>query len=273
VRWGLGLNALVSAPSVEPSSILFKAFLLLRAFSPNKRIMSLTEISRASGLSKSTVHRLLERLQDLDAIEHNSNGYSVSLAFSQLGALTPAASGRDIALPYLAWLHKGTGHVVNYGVRRDLDVVFLEKLKTRGSLSSPSSVGRRLPANCTAIGKALLSWEDPANLGVLIDRAPLSQLTAHSIADPDQLIRQLRAARADGLAREQDEAQLGLSCVGAPIVVCGFAVGALSLSYPTSVPLDVKVEDAVRVAATRISRDFRHSLQNGGERCFPYPLG
>ena len=60
-------------------SILSKAFDLLRAFNSGERVMTLSELSRASGLSKSTVHRLLARLIDLGAIEHHRAGYRVGL--------------------------------------------------------------------------------------------------------------------------------------------------------------------------------------------------
>jgi DNA-binding IclR family transcriptional regulator len=261
-----------SETAFEPSSILLKAFNLLRAFRPDRRTMSLTEIARASGLPKSTVHRLIERLLELDAIERTADGYSVSLGFGQLGAITPAAGGRDAALPYLAWLHRGTGHTIHYAVLRELQVVYLEKLARRHSSAAPSAIGARLPANCTAIGKALLSWEDPARLDGLLRRAPLPALTPNSITDPDVLIDQLRHVHADGLARERDEAGPGVSCVGAPIVVNGYAVGAISVSYSTTTPLEPQVEDAVRVAATRISRDFRSGLKDGRERWFPFDL-
>jgi DNA-binding IclR family transcriptional regulator len=263
----------VSAPTPDtrPSSILAKAFDLLRAFTPEQPVMSLTEISRRSGLPKSTVHRLLERLLDLDAVERFPHGYCVSLALSQLGAITPAAGGRDAAMPYLAWLHRGTGHTARYAVLRSLEVVYLEELTRQRRGSQRSRVGSRLPATCTAIGKALLAWEDRTRLDQLLRQNPLPALTPRSGRSVDRLLGELGEVRADGLAHEQDEAELGWSCVGAPIVVDGFAVAAISLQYPSDAPLDSKVEDAVRAAATRIARDIRVGLRNGNERQFPHP--
>jgi DNA-binding IclR family transcriptional regulator len=261
-----------AAPGAEPSSILVKAFGLLHSFSTDKRTMSLTEISRASGLPKSTVHRLLERLLDLDAIERHPDGYAVSLRLSNLGAITPAASGRDAAMPYLAWLHRGTGHTVHYAVLRQLEVVYLERLARRDAPPALSGVGARLPANCTAIGKALLAWEDPAEVALLLRRSSLASLTPHSIRDADQLLEEFAAIRRDGLSHERNEAELGLSCVGAPIVVNGFAVAAISMSFPSDGPLDARVEDSIRVAATRMARDFQIALRDGRERWFPFQL-
>ena len=79
----------VPLPDVDtPSSILSKAFDLLRAFNSNERVMSLTELSEASGLAKSTVHRLLARLVELGAIEHHRDSYRIGIEIFRLGVTT-----------------------------------------------------------------------------------------------------------------------------------------------------------------------------------------
>jgi DNA-binding IclR family transcriptional regulator len=259
-----------AAPVAESSSILIKAFDLLRSFSAERRMMSLTEIARVSGLPKSTVHRLLDRLVDLDAVERHPEGYCVSLRLSQLGALTPAAHGRDTALPHLAGLHRATRCTVRYGVLRTLEVVYLERLALT-THEQESAVGSRLPANCTAIGKALLAWADRDALAAVLRSTTLSAMTPSSHTAPGPLLAELDAIHRDGLAHERDEAQPGWSCVGAPIVVKGQAVAAISLQYPTHRPIERKVVDAVRVTATRISREFAAALADESrERYFPY---
>jgi DNA-binding IclR family transcriptional regulator len=259
------------AASAGTSSILIKAFDLLRSFTPERRMMSLTEIARTSGLPKSTVHRLLERLVDLDAVERHAEGYCVSLRISQLGALTPAGHSRDTALPHLAWLHRATRCTIRYGVLRTLDVVYLECMALKAT-EHVSAVGSRVPANCTAIGKALLAWQDRTALGSELRRAPLRALTPQSRTAPGPLLAELDNIRRDGLAHERDEAQIGWSCVAAPIVVKNHAVAAISLQYPTRTPIERKVEDAVRVTATRIGREFTDVLRDSSrERYFPYP--
>src|SRR4051794_26790872 len=134
-------NSRPEGPSNESPSILSKAFELLRAFNSAERVMTLSELSRAAHLPKSTVHRLLARLVELDAVEHHGDGYKLSLGLMQLGATTPAASMRDLALPYLAGLHRWTGETVHFGVLRQFDVVYLEKLAPANSPSELSRVG------------------------------------------------------------------------------------------------------------------------------------
>jgi DNA-binding IclR family transcriptional regulator len=250
------------AQAVEPPSILSKAFDLLRAFNSNERVMTLSELARASQLPKSTVHRLLARLVELDAVEHHGSGYKLSLGLMQLGATTPAASMRDLAMPYLAALHRWSGETVHLAVLRQFDVVYLEKLARADAPPTPSGVGARLPANCTAIGKALLAWEDLDDLAHFLP-SPMPKLTPSSISSVDQLIEQLREIKEYGLARERNEAQPGLACIAAPLVVSGFAVGALSIGYRDESTLSPQVETALRDTAGQISRDIRTGLADG----------
>jgi DNA-binding IclR family transcriptional regulator len=266
------IDSPLEAAAAEPPSILSKAFDLLRAFNSNERVMTLSELSRAAQLPKSTVHRLLARLVELDAVEHHRDGYKLSLGLMSLGANTPAASMRDLAMPYLAGLHRWTGETVHLAVLRQFDVVYLEKLTRPNTPPGLSAIGARLPANCTAIGKALLAWEDLDDLAHFLP-SPMPMLTPHSISDVSELIAQLRVIKESGLAREQNEAHPGQACVAAPLLVNGFAVGALSIAHRSDCPLDPKVDTALRDTAARIARDIRDGLADGRRaHWFPYEL-
>jgi DNA-binding IclR family transcriptional regulator len=238
---------------------LSKAFGLLRAFTPDERVMTLSELARAAQLPKSTVHRLLARLVELDAVEHHGAGYKLSLGWIQLGAITPAASMRDVAVPHLAGLHEWSGQTVHLGVLRQFDVVYLEKLARVEAFPTLAAVGMRLPANCTAIGKALLAWEDLDDLAHFLP-SPMPRLTPSSVTDVGQLIEQLRQVRAHGLAYDRCEAQPGLVCVAAPLVVDGFGVGAVSIGCHESTKLNPQIDTALRNTAARITREIRKGL-------------
>jgi DNA-binding IclR family transcriptional regulator len=250
-------------PAAEPPSILSKAFELLRAFNGNDRVMTLSELARAAELPKSTVHRLLARLMELDAIEPHRDGYKISLSMIQLGANTPAAALRDLAMPYLAALHRWTSQTVHLGVLRKFDVVYLEKLALPDAPVGLTSVGARLPANCTAIGKALLAGEDFDDLEAFLP-SPLPMLTADSISDIDRLIRQLREVCESGLARERNESVVGVGCIAAPVVVHGFTIGAVSISHSAHEPLNPKAETALRDAVAGIAKQAKTSLGSPG---------
>ncbi|MFJ9543765.1 IclR family transcriptional regulator [Streptomyces sp. NPDC101225] len=253
-----------------PPSILSKAFDLLRAFNTHERVMTLSELSEASGLPKSTVHRLLARLIELGAIEHHGGGYRIGIELFQLGSTTPAGAMRDLAMPHMAALHRWTGHTVHLGVLRQFDVVYLEKMARNGRPSDPSGVGARLPACCTAVGKAMLAHESLDDLKHFLP-APLPTLTPHTITGVDRLIAELRLIRQGDLAREHQEARLGLACVASPIVVRGFAVGALSVAYPADAELDPRTGTAVRDTTAQLASEITQRLSEHGD-WFPHEV-
>ena len=252
----------------ETPSILTKAFDLLRAFNAQERVMTLSQLSRASGLPKSTVHRLIARLMDLGAIEQHRNGYRIGLGLLEISSNTPAGSMRDHAMPFLSALHQWSGLTVRLAVLRQFDVVYLEQLERPSSTRTLSGVGQRLPAHCTAIGKALLAWEDLEDLEAFLPDA-LSRMTPYSITSPQDLILELRKVRADKIAHDHNETQMGLACLAAPVIVHDFAVAAVSVSFDPDDRVDSQVEMALRDTVARIAAGSRSSLAKGREHWFP----
>jgi DNA-binding IclR family transcriptional regulator len=252
----------------EPNSILSKAFQVLRVFDANHRVMSLSEISRTSGLPKSTVHRLIGRLVDIGALESHRSGYRIGLALFEASVTTPAHGLRDRALPFLSSLHRWSGLTVHFGVLRGLDVVYLEKLAPPESPCRVSVVGGRLPANCSALGKTMLAWEDRDYLNAILP-SPLPRMTSRSIISVPELMQQLREIKVSGFAREDGEIQPGLSCMAVPIVVHDTAVGAVSVSYPSVESQDLRLENALRDTAARIIAECRKAVS--GSRSFLFP--
>lgn len=241
----------------ESPSILSKAFELLHAFNQTARVMTLSELARAANLPKSTVHRLLGRLIDLDAVEQHGHGYRLSLSIMRLGATTPAASLRQVAAPHLSALLHYTGRTVHLGVLRGLDVVCLEKLSPHVRTETSSEIGSRWLASRTALGKALLAHEHLDQLREQLC-SPLPRCLGLSESEADELIAELRQVSARGLAYADGELRGGLSCIASPIVIqmgVPRAVGALSVSFPTGASDAAKIGNAVLYTAGKLSVD------------------
>lgn len=255
-------------PSDTPPSILDKAFALLEAFGPEQRVMSLSEIGRAAGLPKSTVHRLLARLIELGAIEHHRSGYRIGVAMFRIGATAPAMGMRDVAAPLLAALHHRTGLTVHLAVLRQFDVVVLERITRRSLPSTVSGVGSRLPANCTALGKALLAHEDIDDLAMFLPR-PMPAMTPASVTDVDRLTTELHEVRTSGVAYETNQAQRGTACIASPIIVLGSTVAAMSVSFQAGAQPGQALVTAIRDTAARIAGDVGTALRDGRVGWFP----
>lgn len=258
-------------PAAEPPSILSKAFDLLAAFGRGNRVMTLSEIARASGLPKSTVHRLIARLVDLGAIEPHRSGYVVSVRLLSLATNTPAGGMRDAALSAMAALHRWSGRTVQLAVLRQFDVVLLEQIRAPGAPGLRWGPGVPVPANCLALGKVLLSSEYLDDLEAFLPR-PMPRLTSQSVTDVEMLVESLREARRRGIAHDKDEAQEGLSSSAVPIVIRGHAVGALGISRATSEELVPPLEHALRETAAKIAQVCARDLQQGKTHYFPYDL-
>ncbi len=255
----------------NPPSILAKAFALLQVFGPEQRVMSLSEIGRAAGLPKSTVHRLLARLIELGAIEHHRSGYRIGIAMLQIGATAPAMGLREVASPFLAALHHRTGLTVHLAVLRQFDVVVLERITRRSLPLTGAGVGSRLPANCTALGKVLLAHEDLDDLEMFLPR-PMPALTAASVTDVDRLAAELHDIHRSGSAREAHQARPGMACIASPIVVMGSAVAAMSVAFHAGAQPGPGLETAVRNTAARIAGNVWTALRDGRVDWFPHEI-
>lgn len=263
------MGAAASIPdSREAPSILNKAFDLLRAFDSQSRVMTLSELSRASNLPKSTVHRLLARLVELEMVESHRSGYKIGLGMFKLAAVTPAGRMRDYALPHLARLHDRTGKSVHFGVLRGADVVYLEKVARQDCPSRLTGVGVRLPAHCTALGKALLAYEDSVDLRACMT-SPLPTLTRYSMTDVDRLFHGFSRTRAEGFAEEVNETQMGLASVAAPIKVHHYAIAAVSVTYPVGTDNVFAIKNAVRETAAQIAQETRAGITHGRANMLP----
>ncbi|MDF3282988.1 IclR family transcriptional regulator [Gordonia sp. N1V] len=234
-------------------SVLWKAFDVLNAFDRRRRILTLAQIVRHSGLPKSTVHRVLAMLVELGALEQQDDGYRIGLRMFSLGALPPEAALREAALVHLEELHRFTGHTLHLAVLRGSDVVYLEKLSTRKGVPTPAKVGNRLPAVCTAVGKAMLAHTDDAALGAVLEQ-PIPRLTRRSLFNAAQVIDQLAIIRDSGHALDREESSAGLACVGVPVLVNGSPVAAISVAFPAAAGNGDVLVRPLQQAAAAISR-------------------
>jgi DNA-binding IclR family transcriptional regulator len=245
-------------------SVLWKAFDVLGAFSHRRRVLTLAEISRYSGLPRSTVHRVLAMLIEVGAVEQVPGGYQVGLRMFSLGVLPPEAALREAALPHLEELHRVTGQTLHLAILRGPDVVYLEKLLPRGSsVVMPSVIGDRMPATCTGVGKVLLAYASADERAAAL-AGPLPRRTARSLGTLDQLLRELDAIRGRGYALDREEAAVGVACVAVPVLAgagvsgvagdAGRAVAAISVSYPATAGSGQSLVGPLRETATAISR-------------------
>jgi len=217
-------------------------------------MLSLSQISRRSGVSKSTTHRVLAMLVELGAIERSGTEYRMGAVMFSYGSRSPEVALRDAALAHLESLLLLTRQTVHFAVLRKQEVLYLERLTT-SPVISPATVGGCLPAHLTGVGKVLLAHASTETVNRYLDRRLIARTEA-SITKPDSLRHELAHIRNQGVAFDRAEAARGLHCVAAPVRVGGRAVAAVSVAYPSNVGSGQALIEPVRTAATRIARSL-----------------
>jgi DNA-binding IclR family transcriptional regulator len=203
---------------------------ILASFDGCDHALALSEISHRVGLPKSTVHRLASQLCAVGWLERNSGGYRVGLRLLELGSVALQRTGlREVAFQHIHSLALRTGLAVHLGILDHGEVVYLDRIAmTRFSL--PTRVGGREPAHCTALGKAMLAFEDQPSQASALGSMP--RRTEFTVIEPRAIQAALDSARQTGAAYDREEAYKGLGCVAAPIRGAGRAIGAVSVTGP-----------------------------------------
>jgi DNA-binding IclR family transcriptional regulator len=221
--------------SRQPAVSVGKALQMLDVFLGADAALSLSELARRVGLPKSTAFRLLGQLTESGYVTRDGNKYRLSLHVFELGnhhERTGATGLREVAAPYLGGLFQHASFIVNLAVRDGTDILCVDKIHGPRAPWSPSAVGKRMPALTTSLGKAMLAF-GPEDLVRQAMSARVTRLTPYSVTAPGLLRNQLVKVRDHGVAFDREETALGLTCVGAPILVDGRPVGALSVTGPT----------------------------------------
>lgn len=225
-----------SVPAAErphgqtPISMIERMTLILRAFDQHSRTLSLLDLAERSGLPRSTVHRIVDQMIRYRWLAHCAGGYRLGMRPLELGGLAAEHDEvRGVVSPVLHELCHRTGLAGHLAVLDGRDVVYLDKAGGRFAATLPTRVGARMPAHCTALGKAILASLEPHNVDATF-RARLATHTSHTIGDIEELHEELARVRTrHGVARDYEETVAGIGCVAAPINGTGHTTAALSL--------------------------------------------
>ncbi len=254
-----------SERSTGTSQSLERGLAILASFNADRTQIGVSELSRDLNLSRSTAHRYLATLARLDYLlqDPESKRYRLGPKVLDLGfSAINAMDLREISAPYLRELSDETQHTVNLAILVGTDVVYIERCRKAraGQLEIDLNldVGARLPAYCTAMGKAILAFvAEPRREEIIagIDFAPRGPNT---LTDPDAFRAELARIRVSGLAVNDEELAYGLRSIAAPIHShSGEVVAALNLAvHRTMVSMEALVDrygPAVSRAARNIS--------------------
>ena len=237
-----------------------RAVRLLKLFSNERPDMSLAELSRASGLNKTTTHRLLRALQSEALIDRNpaTSTYSLGTGLMALGVQALASSDlRRRVRPVLRSLARDSGETATLEVPFEDSMLILDEVAGSHVLGSAGNIGTRWPIHATSTGKVWLAFDDSGieRLGL-----QLKPLTANTVVLKDEFQPQLAEIRRRGYAITIDELEVGFTAVATIIRgVLGDVQGALSIGGPTqrlNASRRTELAHALCRAAQRLNPEF-----------------
>lgn len=198
---------------------------------------TLKMLSQATGLHPSTAHRILAMMTHSRLVaRRDASTYALGIRLLELGNIVKSRINiREVALPFMQQLHDTIDESINLAIRDGDEIVYIERTSSGGSrVRVVYLVGDRAPLHLTSLGKLFLAAENVAEVRAYSKRTGLPGKTPHSLTSLAALEKELDKIRQHDLAYDNEEAEIGLRCLAAPIRDDqGTIVAGLSISAPT----------------------------------------
>ena len=245
-----------SAKAPGSIQVIERMMSLLDALADAPEAASLKQLAATTELHPSTAHRILAAMTNARFVERQDAGtYRLGIRLLELGAIVKSRiSLREVAQPFMQEVHEKIGEAINLGTRHDDEIVYLERTSSGRSLVRVVYlVGGRAPLHLTSLGKLFLAADSQQKVRDYAKRTGLPGKTPHSLTTLTALEKELDKVRRHGIAFDDEEAEMGLKCVAAPIHDDeGNIVAALSVSAPAD-RHDPNWVDQLRLAANAVS--------------------
>ncbi|CDZ26919.1 Transcriptional regulator KdgR [Neorhizobium galegae bv. officinalis] len=240
------------------------AIRILKAFEGDDAEIGVTELARRLGIAKSTVHRLVVTLMAEDFLEQNSETgrYRLGLGLFGLGSLVRNRMDLSTeARTLLIDLRQETGETVLLAVPAGPEIMYVRVQPSRQAVRINAEIGMRAPYHSTAAGRAVLAFQPEDRVAALVG-ATLPLRTPKTVTEPDKLQKLLGNIRRLGYAMEDEENELGMRAIAAPIHDAqSEVVGAVAIAGPVQ-RLSLKnlngFAEPLLVAARAISARLGH---------------
>lgn len=249
------------APATPTIQVIERMFALIDVLASREDAVSLKEISEKTGLHPSTTHRILNDLATGRFVDRPEAGnYRLGMRLLELGNLVKARLNvRDAALTPMRELHKQIQQPVNLSVRQGDEIIYVERAYSeRSGMQVVRAIGGRAPLHLTSTGKLFLAADDAQRVRAYATRTGLAGHTKNSITQLPVLERELAKARQYGIARDNEELELGVRCMAAGIYDDqARLVAGLSISAPAD-RLDENWLAKLQATANEISASLGH---------------
>ena len=214
---------------------LERGLALLLAFDAEHPQPTLAELAHLTGFSRPAVRRFLITLERLGYVRSQGSRWSLTPRVLAIGQhYTESHALIEVAQPHLLHLAERTHESASLAALDGGEVVYIARVPVRRIMSINVSVGTRVPAHATSMGRVLLAWAPDEQVAGVLDHQPLRAATAHTVTDVAELRNVLRTVRQQGYAIVSEELEQGLLSAAAPVRDrSGAVVAALASSTST----------------------------------------
>jgi IclR family pca regulon transcriptional regulator len=209
---------------------------VIEAFDDNNPRLTLTDVARIAGLTRAAARRYLLTLTTLGYAEHDGKFFSLTPKILRLGyAFLSSTSLPSRVQPYLERISEQLSESSSAAVLDDMEVVYVARAATRRIMSIGLSVGSRLPAYCTSLGRVLLAQHTETWLADYFERLEPAALTPRTKTDKGEILAELEKVRREGYCLVDEELEIGLRSLAVPIFDAhGTCVCAINISVQTA---------------------------------------
>ncbi|HZG73457.1 MAG TPA: IclR family transcriptional regulator [Chondromyces sp.] len=252
--------------SVERAADILELFLTSSSLE-----LSVKEISQELGLSKSTIHGLIKTLEHKGYLQQDPRDlkYRLGMKLFELG--NKVGNNLEIgkvARPIIEKLVEELKETVHMVILQRDEVIYIEKVEGPHALRIYSEVGKRAPIHCTGVGKAILAFQNEDEIERMLSKTNLEAFTEKTLTNKEEIKEQLKVIRERGYSIDDEEIELGLKCIAAPIFNHqGKVVASVSCAAP-AMRLDEKrlseVIEGIKRAADEISHHMGYRAKPAG---------
>jgi IclR family transcriptional regulator, pca regulon regulatory protein len=242
---------------------LDRGLAVIRAFGPERERLSLSEVAKATGLTRAAARRFLLTLVKLGYVRNDGREFSLRPRVLELGyAYLSGLALPELAAPYLEELVARLHESSSVSVLDGHHIVYVARVPTKRIMTVAISVGTRIPAYATSMGRVLLAAMGDEELEAYLAEAAFERLTARTVTSPDRIRAIVREAARQGYAIVDQELEEGLRAVAAPIRgVPDVGTAAINVSAHASrvsmVAMRSQILPALLETARQIEADLR----------------
>ncbi|HEU4963377.1 MAG TPA: IclR family transcriptional regulator [Bacilli bacterium] len=213
-----------------------RALLIIDLLAEHRDGLGITELGSLLGVAKSTAHRLISSLKAKGYVKQDpvTEKYHLGLKFLEISSIvSESLEIRTIAHPFMERLVAETGETAHLVILEDGEISYIDKLEAPNTIRMFSRIGKRAPVHCTGAGKAILAHLPERQVEQIVADRGLTVYTEKTVKDLPELLERLELIRSRGYSIDDEEHELGIRCVAAPIFDHrGKVVAGLSVAGP-----------------------------------------